>query len=126
MKLNPYLIKTDYIPFRNRKGGKTRPVLLHRLNSNSIRVWSITKEYLTKSSFIRLQYFPLFKWHPYGLNQTSYVDIKNEINIPNDVYKTLNLCKKDPIWFLDYEDINSFIDFNNSYSKRVKRWKFKL
>lgn len=123
MKIYPYLIKTNYVKFKNKSDGKTRPILLHRLNNKMIKAWSVTTKYLTKSSFIRLQYFPLFKWHPYGLNRTSYIDIKSEINIPERIYEALNLCKRDPIWHLDYEDINSFIDFYHSYNYRLKKWR---
>ena len=118
-----YFIKIAWISFRNKNGGKSRPVLVH-FSNQYVNIWKITSKYLNKSKYIKQQYFPIFKWHPYGLNKTSYVDIRNKIRLPYQIYLNTNLCRQEPVWSLDYSDVMSFIEFCDTYQLRIKKLKF--
>lgn len=77
MKTNQ--IYTAYVSWNN--GGKRRPVLIINDNGESVRIYSITTKYESKSKEIRKYYYKISGWQDVGLKKQSYVDTLNQIDL---------------------------------------------
>ena len=112
-----FIIKIGYAKYvQNPNFGKWQPLLIH-YNGKNISLWRITTKYLTKSKLIRSGYFPLFHWHPLGLNYPSYVDVRSEIKVPILIYKRTKLFRRPSVWYLNDNDSIQFCRFIKRFTK---------
>lgn len=66
-----------FVAYTEKKGGKTRPVLVIKLTNERAWLLKITSQYLRKSEQIRKYYYPIFNWKEYGLTKESFIDTKS-------------------------------------------------
>lgn len=58
-------------------GGKKRPILIVRLDKDTIYYFKITSQYDNKSAYFQSRYFKIYKWQECGLKKESWVDTTN-------------------------------------------------
>lgn len=80
MKTND--VVSVYVGYVEGRGGKTRPVLVRKVFTNSVEVFKITSKYANKSPYIQQQYYPIEDWKVVGLNRKSWVDLGKILSIP--------------------------------------------
>lgn len=66
-------------------GGKTRPVLIRRINDDEVIVYKITTKYRQKSFYIRQHYYKIHDLLTAGLDRDSYIDTINLVGLPKSL-----------------------------------------
>lgn len=110
-------LKTYFVYYANKPGGKPRPLLIHITKHNRVAIWKLTTKYVHKSKYIKPFHFPLFHWYEYGLNRPSYIDTKlsNLLILSKHKYDKLSLSNKPTIGYLNYNDQIEFLKFINKH-----------
>lgn len=80
MKTNDLI--TLYVSFVQTKGGKSRPVLIRKVASQTVEAFKITSKYQNKSAYIKQQYYLIKNWQSAGLNRPSWVDLGKLYQFP--------------------------------------------
>jgi len=88
MKIKIHDIFVGYVSWSG--GGKHRPVLIFGRSKSKATVYNITTKYENKSEEIRSKYFRINDWKQAGLNQQSYIDTVEAVNLPISSIDTEN------------------------------------
>ena len=96
-------------------------LLARKLVNNKVVLMNlITSKYLTKSDYIKLQYYPIQDWQEAGLKMPSYIDILSKQYVDyNDELKQRLKGK------LTINDMVNLTNFITTYPKRKKAWRQK-
>lgn len=119
-KYDTYDVMSLYWFYENDKqNGKPRPgVIVGFSEDGQALVNKTTTKYKNKSSFIKLQYYPIKNMEAAGLSRASYIDIKSTRKI-----KLRSLKKRGS---LAIEDIIDLAEFKRSYPQRKRELAMKI
>jgi len=78
--MKPFDIFIAYVSWGD--SGKTRPVLVYKIDDEIVHVYSITSQYVSKSVTIQAQYLTIIDWKEAGLDRPSYVDAGEIVELP--------------------------------------------
>ena len=65
---------TAYISFEEQPGGKTRPILILKIQDEIFFTLKITSKYNQNFPFVREYYYPIYFWKYVSLKRPSYID----------------------------------------------------
>ncbi|GHU56496.1 hypothetical protein FACS1894132_13980 [Clostridia bacterium] len=97
--MDEYSIWIAYVAWND--GGKLRPILIISENNDFVYAFSITTKYDNKSDIIKSQYFLINDWKISGLNEKSYIDTGDILDLQKSDIKS-----KKPIGELTNSDKN--------------------
>ncbi|MFC5632019.1 MULTISPECIES: hypothetical protein [Streptococcus] len=68
-------------------GSKVRPVVIVKLDGETIRTFRITSKYENKSDEIKARYFEIIDWYQSGLKKQSWIDTISYYDISENMAK---------------------------------------
>ncbi|MGT2755449.1 hypothetical protein [Streptococcus ovis] len=85
-EISEFDILISYIEYADGSGGKTRPIVVTKVNEDTIVVRRITSKFFNKSAHIQQKYYEIKDWKRANLNKPSWVDIKPPMRMDKDEF----------------------------------------
>ncbi|EHO49904.1 toxin-antitoxin system, toxin component, MazF family [Lentilactobacillus kisonensis F0435] len=80
-----------FIAYKEKTGGKTRPVLLISKRGRQLSVFRITSKYQSKSPRIQKAYCHIVDWQQANLRKPSWIDVGQTITINSEKIKVVKI-----------------------------------
>ncbi|MCH4163664.1 MAG: toxin MazF [Lentilactobacillus diolivorans] len=80
MKIKNADIVYAYVRFKDKQGGKSRPVLIFQMPGRLPIAYKITSKYANKPDYLKRVFYKIKHWHEAGLQEQSWVDTAFKID----------------------------------------------